>query len=423
MSNTVVAPKPSTKSPSPQVKEKASAKIGFQRFDIYGWLVAPKRFAPPAFFIGIALAFVLCSLAGRAISKHNIYGNFSRFHDYINPASLYYPTISQMLAIVESKSKPEQTIVIVGGNSVAFGLGQNEDQLWSKRLQNILGAKYAVFNFANPSSEPFEWGYWAAEALLKKHRKVLYVTITMPGTIGKPEGEEIYGYGFWDAKEKHLLVKDTLRNACIDADLKALNEQDRIKMAELQLRSKLDSVLYFEDLWTAVSYSNFFTVWTNLTSNTMLLAHKDYAEPRWTSPPPVEERFKSDRDYNSIRSYTRSYFEYQTCKPREAVWYKVLSDMCTLIPHQFKKNCLVVVSTHTPAYIDRLTAIEKNRETITTQRSKESWINAGYHSISLDGKLENEDFLDARHLVESGGEKVAALVAKEVQAINSDLKY
>jgi hypothetical protein len=420
MSNTVLAPKPT--STKPQVKEQASPKKGFQGFDIYGWLVDPSRFTPVAFFIGIALAFGLCSFAGRTVSKHNIYENFKRFHDYISPASLYYPTISQMVSIVNANSKPDQTIVIVGGNSVSFGLGQNEDQLWSDRLQKQLGPKYAVFNFANPSSDPFEWGYWTAEALLKKQRKVLYVTITMPGNVGKPEGEDVYGYGFWDAREKHLLIKDKFRDARVTADLKELNEKDQVKMAELQLRSKFDSLLYFEDLWTAVSYSDFFTVWTHLTSATPLSAHKQYTEIK-CYPGPVEGRFKSDYDLNSIRSYARSYFDIQSAKPREALWYKIVSDMFTLIPQQYKKNCLVVVSTHTPAYIDRLTDIEKERETICTQKSVASWRQAGYHSFTLKGQVDKEDFLDARHLIDSGGKKLATLVAAELQKMNKELKY
>jgi hypothetical protein len=152
------------------------------------------------------------------------------------------------------------------------------------------------------------------------------------------------------------------------------------------------------------------------------MAHKSYAEPK-CYPGPVEGRFKSDADLASIRSYSKSYFDYQTCKPKEIFWWKLLNDMYTLIPHQFKKNCLVVISTHTPAYVERLNDMEKTRESLAIKKSQETWTRAGYHSIVLVGKVTNEDFLDARHLIESGGNKVASLVAEQVRSIRKELKY
>ena len=420
MPATALAPKPTPV--KPVLKEPVSPKQGFVGFDLYGWLVAPTRFTPIAFFVGIVIAFALCSYAGHLVAKHNIYNNFHRFHDYISPASLYYPTISQMVSIVESQSTPEQTIVIIGGNSVFYGLGQNEDDLWSDNLQKLLGNKYAVFNFANPSADPFEWGYWTAESLLKKHRKVIYATIAVPGKVGDSDGSDVYGYGYWDAHDKNLLIHDKFRDQKVEARLSQLKGKDQLKIAELRLRSKLDSLCYFEDLWTAVAYDKFFTVWTHLTATSPLKPHKEYADIKYF-PGPVEERFKSEEGLASIRSYSKSYFEYNTSTPRQSFWYKTLSDMYGLIPHHLKKNCLVVVSTHTPAYLDRLSKIERSREDQAGALSTKTWIKAGYHSTGLAGTLKSDDFLDCRHLVASGGHKVAAIVAEQVSAINKELNY
>ncbi len=420
MPATVLAPKETQT--KPVLKETVSPKKGFVGFDLYGWLVNPQRFTPIAFFVGVAVAFALCSFAGRVVSKHNIYHNFHRFHDYISPASLYYPTISQMISIVESQSKPEQTVVIVGGNSVFFGLGQNQEDLWSDKLQSMLGDKYAVFNFANPSSGPFEWGYWTAEALLKKHRKVIYATIAVPGKVGEIDGSDVYGYGYWDAHDKNLLVHDKFRDAKVEQRISALNDKEQLRIAELRMKSKFDGLFYFEDLWNAVAYEKFFTVWTHLTSANPLKPHKDYADARYY-PGPVEGRFKSDVDLASIRSYSKSYFEYNSATPRESFWYKLQGDMYGLIPHHLKKNCLVVVGTHTPSYLDRLSPVERTREDLASSRSVETWVKAGYHSTSLAGELANEDFLDCRHLIASGGQKVATIVASKVQSMNKELGY
>ena len=166
MPTATLAPKPTPTKPTSQEHAKPA-----EGFDLYRWLVDPAKFRPPIFFIGIAIGLLVCSLAGRDIAKKNFYHNFQRFHRFISPAALFYPTTSQMMAIAESSSTPDQTIVVIGGNSIFNGLGQNAEDLWTVHLQKILGKKFAVFNFAMPAADPFEGAYWASEALLKSTGK------------------------------------------------------------------------------------------------------------------------------------------------------------------------------------------------------------------------------------------------------------
>jgi hypothetical protein len=273
-----------------------------------------------------------------------------------------------------------------------------------------------------PASNAFEGAYWAAEALFKQHRKVLLATVSIPTLSGSPEGSDVYGYAFWDAKEKHLLYHDHARDALIAKQLSTFDVKKQTKLEELRLRSKLDSLLYFEDLWNSIGYCNLFTVYTGVTRRAPLLARKYFADDESSAGvPPVSQRFKTELDVGSVRSYCKSAFEYQTATPRPSWWATASENMHALVPDILKKNCLVVVSTHAPGTLSQLSDQENERERLSSKLSVESWIHAGYESMSLRGTLVDEDFRDARHLMPSGGKKVAHLVAARIEKMNSSL--
>src|SRR5581483_9119441 len=70
------------------------------------------------------------------------------------------------------------------------------------------------------------------------------------------------------------------------------NSRDKDKSAreETQLRSRLDSILYFSDLWTTVGYQKFFTVWNSNTRDGFTKPRRKFPDPDM-DPPPVESRF------------------------------------------------------------------------------------------------------------------------------------
>ena len=390
--------------PEATVEQPVKAVSTAPQFDLYAWLVDSRKFKAVYFFIGFIIAVAACSWAGRVVATKSDFKNFSRFHNYINPQSLFYPTTNQMISIVKANSTPDQTIVILGGNSIFWGLGQSATDLWSVELQRLLGPDYAVFNFAMPASNAFEGAYWTAEALLKQHRKVLFATVSIPTVTGSPEGTDVYGYAFWDAKEKHLLYHDRFRDDLIAKQLSSFDTKKQTRLEELRLRSKMDSLLYFEDLWNSIGYSNVFTVYTGLTRRSPLQARKYFADNESSGgAPPIEQRFKTEMDIASVRNYCKSAFEYHTATPRPSWWANAQENMHAIVPDLLKRNCLVVVSTHAPGSLSQLNAQENEREQLSSKLSVESWSHAGYESMSLRGKLVDEDFRDSRHLMPSGG--------------------
>jgi hypothetical protein len=321
-------------------------------------------------------------------------------------------------------------VVIIGGNSIFNGVGQRASEIWTDRLREHLGHDYAVFNFASCGEQPFEGAYWVAESLLARGRKVLYVTVAMPTASGAPEGGKVYGYLYWDAHEKKLLVRSSQRDSLIESRVAMMDEKERDRIAELKLRMQLDKLVHFQDLWTAVGYTQVFTVWTQHTEASPFKARKLYADLQ-ADPAPVASRFSNSsgfaRELSTVRAYCDGFFDITPTgwQAREQSWRNLLTEMKGLVPDQFKKNCLVVVACNPPYFLNKITPAERDRIALATTRSEQLWKTAGYHAVAASAAeaFEDEDFKDCWHLTGSGGKRMASLVAGRVLNLNRELGF
>jgi len=119
----------------------------------------------------------MCCLAGKYVSETFAYDPpFERFNEYLLRDTNYFPTASSMLNTVLQQSSEEQILVLIGGNSVLRGYGQGKSDIWSKKLQALLGGQYKVFNFAMPTGSLNMNAAVIGEALYLKGRKVILIT-------------------------------------------------------------------------------------------------------------------------------------------------------------------------------------------------------------------------------------------------------
>ncbi len=146
-----------------------------------------------------------------------------------------------------------------------------------------------MLNYGLRGGATFDGGYLVAESLANEYKKLIVVTNCLPaicrnGTFGQ------HDYYYFDGLYKGLLKHCPTREEEMQKRMKSI-EGDRTKWEELSLRKQIDSVCYFDDLWTTLAYRKFFTVW-----NFLALAHT--ANPRRTYPdnegptPSLEERIK-----------------------------------------------------------------------------------------------------------------------------------
>src|SRR5262249_5093258 len=140
------------------------------------------------------------------------------------------------------------------------------------------------------------FGSAVAEMVCREHPRLIFLTDAPPGGIlPRPDGY-CYQYFYWDAFYKGLLLPCPRRHAL----LKQMDHaEDAQAMAEGRLtatsferkeRMRLDSVLYFTDLWNRVAYDWLFTLWTPQ-------SQRPFTRPRHSfydsdpGPPPLDKRF------------------------------------------------------------------------------------------------------------------------------------
>src|SRR5271169_6650008 len=96
----------------------------------FGWI------RPGWFLAGLALGLGGLAWAGWKTAGTDYHPGFVRFSQPISPETSYYPTLDEMAAIVRSRCRHDQVLVIVGGNSILLGVWQPVADLWSRRLQD-----------------------------------------------------------------------------------------------------------------------------------------------------------------------------------------------------------------------------------------------------------------------------------------------
>ncbi|MCS7046159.1 MAG: hypothetical protein NZO58_07370 [Gemmataceae bacterium] len=368
---------------------------------------------PGAFCAGVAGSFILCCVVGQRAPEWFPFRDFVRFHDFIEPESQYLPTALQLRALVRQHVPRDKIAVVIGGDSILQGIGQPVEQLWSRRLQELLGSDYRVLNLAIRGGAPNEYGQVAAEMLYHEGRRVLYLCDAWIHTYAAaPDGTRpAYRYIFHDARARGLLLDHPER----DAALTALEPRRRAEeaFAERAFRSRANAWLAFDDLWHVVGYEAGMTVWTPRTS-------KHPWQPRrlWREVPLHTAAYRAG--ITAYRDIVRSH-----CQPKSAdYWHGFEETVRHATPLPLRPRMLVVVPRCNPAVLDQLSAEDPQarekygRELQTTLRHLRA---CGLNAVDGCATCSAEDYLDGNHLLPSGGEKLAEQLAPLVRSLAQGL--
>ena len=394
-------------------------------------------FAPRTVIAGVVFAFVALCFMGREAATKNVHKDFVRFTQYIAPDTKYYATVNEMTSIVRERIKPGQILVVVGGNSVLYGVGQPRDKIWTKALQAELGDAYLVVNFAFRGSLPTDGAAVAAEALRNEFPRQIYIANAAPGQDPNPEGSLVYRFMFWDAWAKGYLDKhDANRNAKIALSHANPALQLRNGFVELRIRNWLDRWLYFQDFWNDVTVARFNTVWGVYMPwlTRFLQPRNNYAdpEPDFINDIPLKNRFLAENmeiEMANVRG-TSQYAFYPDKTPEgkwkvyEPLWTQFSEGVRSSFPEALKKRTLILMSNNSPYYINRLLPDEIERNGLSYALAVRKWEEAGYASIEYGKDFHpTQDFGDRTHLTWKGGEKLAKVTADKVRAMSVQLGY
>jgi hypothetical protein len=399
--------------------------------------------APRAIFAGIAVAFTACCVAGHLAGRHADWQDFARFHKKLSPETLFFPTARQVRAFGREHLDRGKIIVVVGGSSVLHGTGQRAEQVWTLKLQELLGEEYQVINFGLRCGQTAEFGEVAAEIFERDHDRVLLVSDLRPGALHPDPDGYVFKYFFWDAWCKHLLLPDPARDARLAEigsemeqleqhlsrkDLEAAYRMPADKIRELQTEMALDSALYFTDLWNTAAYALGHTMWTVPTRTAFLDARRRSADEE-AGALPIATRFarNNDSQCSTIRSYLKG------CKmdeagnwvedPASGVWPELQRRAEYSFPQVCRRRTLMLVTGFGPHHLLQLSPPEQRLHWAMTQLSVRHLEKVGLHSVVIGENYAAEDYADVVHLSESGGAKLAADVAPAVRTLAQRLGY
>jgi hypothetical protein len=388
---------------------------------------------PSAVFWGVVASFVNCVIGGYLAAHSNPYHDVERFHFFLQPTTLFYPTPSQFQQLAREKLDPSKVAVIVGGSSRLHGYGQRACGVWTRKLQELLGDHYQVLNFGFPAASTWEMGAVGAEILSQERPKVILIADCPPACPSNCPDGHAYRYFFWAAYYRGLLLADPQRKG----QLKETAGFARVQEARIggpteaiKVRAWLDSWLYFSDLWNTCAYRWFCTVWTPKTARSPFRPRRKFEDPE-VPPTSLADCYPASLDEQHMRGLKAPLVD--CCRkdaegnwiqnPDSYTWLAFRKNVSACFPEQLHKQTLVIVAHWSPYYLNRLSDDERACVAEAGRISVKELEAIGYSAMENGPELSLADYAEGYHLSESGGAKLAKGVAAKIEDMALRLGY
>lgn len=377
---------------------------------------------PKYFFSGFLLALVLCSIAGYVISKKARFNHFDRFFSHISASLDYYPTASELVATAKHKVKRDKILVLIGGSSIFRGDGQNSNELWSKKLQELLGDDYRVLNYAYNGAGFGSFGGVAYRILIEYYPKIIYVTSCSNTESPDIDRNDYSSYVFWDAYYKNLFHPDKIEQKKISKLRKIHLHSSKI---EMHLMSYLDSFLYFKSLWNWVSYRYLFTIWNGFAQPQAFKARRLSVEAEVNNKERAEDikknKFKFDFDAITAIHYSSQvdFSSRQFFSEKRATMHQAYDNA---FPARYRSKILCFITRYNPSYLMPLRLDDKKAYNIMQEDTVRIVKSFGYHVVEVNN-FKPDDYIDLMHYLAAGGNKVAEEVAPHIIKIAKANNY
>lgn len=389
-----------------------------------------KIWQPKAILAGLAVGLIVMAWLGHRAGSTDYHPNFTRFFPAISPEANYYPTVREMAAIVRTRCRPGQVLVIVGGNSVLHGVWQPAEVMWTRKLQERLGDKFVVVNFAFRGATPSDGGAVVAEALRDEFPRQIYLANEKAATGLYPIGAEAYQPIFWQAYFGGLLLADPARNGIVRREL--FSPANWARSVEIAGRATLDRLLSFQDFWNRAAMERFNTVPSPYAPAPpgMFSPRKLFVDQEYDGTPLTEDQ----RYLPAVRSREMEILRATSGLLYEAVpgggWQmrgdgraRLDETYRSAFPAALHGRTMILVGRDSPFYRDRLTDDERARDEQAVADTVRMLRANGYAAVDYGRGFRYEDYADRTHLAPSGGQKLADTVAPEVRALAEKLGY
>ncbi|MBI1269093.1 hypothetical protein GC174_01535 [bacterium] len=378
------------------------------KFDPTSISSAQLRFYP--FILACVLAFTSCCLAGRYLAGTNVFKSssapFTRFTEAISAEGLYLPTFSELYQLALAARVSDRTLVIIGGDSIFYGLGQDRDSLWSESLKKELGDDYTVVNLAFRGGGLIEGAWFVFESLAGKYEDIVFVGNTWADRVVQaPLAASPYFYIYQDGLNKGFLKERPERERYLAKTDTLVRRQD-FSLPDQILGSRLDSIFYFKDFWNAASYSVLSSVWSKKpVGGFPFQARSAYFD---TASIDLDSAKNSDDFFLDL-------IKKEYIVEDERRWAKLAEAIGALSPAaSLRRRMLVVDVAPSPRIVNRMSEQEKKNLSSTRKRTARVYRDAGYPVLEVDG-IGADGYIDGVHLNAIGGSILAGQVGRELK--------
>lgn len=352
------------------------------------------------------------------------FNHFLRFFSYISPAIDYYPTANELLVTAKQNVSKDKILVLIGGSSIFRGDGQNSDDLWSVRLQELLGDKYTVLNYASNGAGFASFGGAAYRVLKEYYPKIIFVSTCSYAEDKEIEGNYIYKYVFWDAYYKGLFHPNIFEQKQITQ----LRKKEMLSKEgmELHIISFLDSLFYFRNLWNWVTYHIGYTVWNNLVREGPFMARRKFIDIKYDNLALANEigrkRFPEEvkmisNDAHLQQNVDLSAHRYTTIKEQQ-----LRQQYADLFAPNDRANILCFFPTYNPRLIAALSSDDQKAYKILIKETGSIVESLGYN-IMHNKNLVPDDYVDLMHYLASGGNKIAERITPKIKMMAEKNHY
>jgi hypothetical protein len=401
-------------------------------------LIGARHLVPSALFAGIAVSFLGCCLAGYLASHHNPFGRVERFHLYLTPESLFYPTASQVRELARSELERDKIAVVIGGSSRLHGTGQPLAAVWTRRLQAELGDDFQVLNFALRAGNTCEFGELIAEMLLPEHSRLIFISDVNPGgwIHTRLDGDH-FRYFYWDARSKEMLLPAPERDAALRAwgqfadALPAAAGKMAGQYSEIRQRTRLDHCFYFNDLWNWIGYARLFTLWTPQSHRPFTRPRRSFDDSDFGAPPP-EKRFPGDHFARDMTLFHRHLAATPLVRDSQGEWREDSAHgnwsvyrrtLHLLFPEAIREHVVLVVPQHSRYHVNQLSPEEQEAYAALCTATARVTEAEHFAALSVGSNFQINDYADLCHYSSSGGVKLARQVAAKVRERAQALGY
>jgi hypothetical protein len=383
-----------------------------------------KWIRPTFFFVSFILSFIFCCILGYVVNSTARLNHFVRFFSYISPAVDYYPTSGELLATAKHDVDKNKILVLIGGSSIFRGDGQNSDDLWSSKLQKILGDQYKVLNYASNGAGFASFGGVAYRILKEHYPKIIFVATCSYADDNSIEGNYIYKYLFWDAYYKKLFHPNITEQQQID-NLKK-QEMASQEGVEFHLMSYLDSIFYFKNLWNWVTYRFGYTIWSNLTRDDSFKARRKFIDIKYDNLALANEigrkRFPDEVKMISNDAHLQANIDLTTNQYKPTKAKKLYQQYNDLFTPEYRSKILCFFPTYNPRLLSALSVNDQKAYKILIKETASIVKLLGYN-VMHNKNMIPDDYVDLMHYLASGGDKLAKQMVPEITIIAKKNHY